>query len=131
MYREYMVKPPETLTEFETIFKRLRSGERGIYAFGAYAGGALVGFAQGAIHPATNLRGDYCYLQDLFVRADHRGQGIARRLIEHVVAHARSLGAARVYWNTRFNNLTAQQLYDKVATKADEVLQYRIELNHT
>lgn len=128
MYREYALKPPETLAEFEAIFKRLCSGEQGIYAFGAYAGDALVGFAQGAIHPATNLRGDYCYLQDLFVHASYRGRGVGRQLIEYVVAYARSKQAARVYWNTRAKNIKAQHLYDAIATKADDVIQYRISL---
>jgi GNAT superfamily N-acetyltransferase len=131
MYREYAVSGYVSEPVATQIFERLLRRERGQYAFGAYLENQLIGFAHGCVHPATRLDGDYCYLQDLFVRADHRGQGIAKQLIEHVVTHARSLGATRVYWNTRLNNVTAQQLYDKVATKADEVLQYRIELKTT
>lgn len=127
MYGEYSKNPPESLAEFEAIFKRLRSGERGIYALGAYAGDALIGFAQGSIHPATNLRGDYCYLQDLFVAQAARRRGVARQLVEAVVAHAKQNHAARVYWRSEPNNTAARALYDSVARLSNSA-EYRIAL---
>jgi ribosomal protein S18 acetylase RimI-like enzyme len=44
-----------------------------------------------------------------------RGQGIGRKLIEAVCAHASKDGAARVYWLTHETNATARKLYDQVA----------------
>jgi len=57
---------------------------------------------------------DACYLQDLFVDAAVRGQGVARALIEQVAQAARARGATRFYWLTHQNNTTARTLYDKV-----------------
>jgi len=36
-------------------------------------------------------------------------------LIEDVYKRAKLAGAARVYWQTKENNLTARKLYEKVA----------------
>ena len=44
-----------------------------------------------------------------------RGRGIGRALIDRVYEQARRTGSSRVYWQTHQTNLTAMQLYDKVA----------------
>jgi GNAT superfamily N-acetyltransferase len=56
-----------------------------------------------------------CYLQDLFVAPEARGQGRCRALIEAVYAKADANGAPAVYWLTQDFNHTARQLYDRVA----------------
>ncbi|MFO1250036.1 MAG: GNAT family N-acetyltransferase [Inhella sp.] len=56
-----------------------------------------------------------CYLQDLFVDPEQRGQGLGRRLIEAVAEQARSQGAQRLYWLTQAHNATARALYDRLA----------------
>ncbi len=57
-----------------------------------------------------------CYLQDLFVAPEARGQGHGRRLIEAVADEARRRDCHRLYWLTQENNSTARQLYDKLAS---------------
>lgn len=77
--------------------------------------GQVVGFASVIEHRSTWARTCYAYLEDLFV-ADHaRGRGVARKLIEGVVAHAKSEHCERVYWVTHEANTPARALYDKVA----------------
>ena len=58
------------------------------------------------------------YLNDLYTAKDARGRGVARALIERVVADARGAGVRRVYWHTHVDNATARRLYDRVATHA-------------
>jgi GNAT superfamily N-acetyltransferase len=58
---------------------------------------------------------DACYLQDLFVSEQLRGQGIAAALIERVAQSARQRGASRLYWLTQDDNARARALYDRVA----------------
>jgi ribosomal protein S18 acetylase RimI-like enzyme len=65
-----------------------------------------------------------CYLQDLFVDPALRGQGLGRKLIEHVYASAKARGCARVHWLTHESNLDAMKLYDRIADKPGFV-QYR------
>jgi len=86
--------------------------------------GALLGIVHWIRHPSTWTRGDYCYLQDLFIQKDGRGSGMGRALIEAVYTHARETGCDRVYWLTHQTNEAAMHLYDQVAEKSG-FLQYR------
>ena len=88
--------------------------------FGALAlndNGEAIGMVNWLTHPGTWSRGQYVYLEDLFVSPKARGTGAGRALIEHVQAWAEAAGATKVYWLTADSNKTAQQLYDRVATK--------------
>lgn len=89
--------------------------------------GVPVGLVQWIFHRTNWSIADTCYLQDLFVAPAARGQGHARRLIEHVAAEARARGCARVYWLTHETNTTAMALYDRLASRSG-FLQYRIAL---
>jgi GNAT superfamily N-acetyltransferase len=88
--------------------------------FGALAlndEGEAVGMVNWLTHPGTWSRGQYVYLEDLFVSSAARGTGAGRALIEHVHQWAEAAGATKVYWLTADSNKTAQQLYDRLATK--------------
>ncbi len=88
--------------------------------FGALAlsdEGEAIGMVNWLTHPGTWSRGKYVYLEDLFVSANARGLGAGRALIEHVHQWSEAAGATKVYWLTADSNKTAQQLYDRVATK--------------
>ncbi len=88
--------------------------------FGALAlndEGEAVGMVNWLTHPGTWSRGQCVYLEDLFVSVNARGTGAGRALIEHVHQWAEAAGATKVYWLTADSNKTAQQLYDRVATK--------------
>jgi GNAT superfamily N-acetyltransferase len=91
----------------------------------AEEGGALVGLAHIIFHRNTTMAGPVCYLQDLFARADTRGRGVGRALIEAVCARAREAGAPRVYWHTHETNATAMRLYDAMASRPGFVLYRR------
>jgi GNAT superfamily N-acetyltransferase len=69
-------------------------------------------------HRSCWTPGDYCYLQDLFVAGDARGQGVGTGLIEAVAHDAHLRGCSRVYWITHETNLTAQSLYHKLAVRS-------------
>jgi GNAT superfamily N-acetyltransferase len=77
--------------------------------------GRLVGITHYLTHASAWSRDEACYLQDLFVDADFRGQGYARALINGVAAAARKRGCFRLYWHTHETNATARLLYDRVA----------------
>jgi GNAT superfamily N-acetyltransferase len=78
-------------------------------------GGALLGLVHCVLHRGTWATSDLCYLEDLFVSPNARGQGVGRALIEAVYARADAFGCDRIYWLTHETNTTARKLYDQVA----------------
>jgi GNAT superfamily N-acetyltransferase len=79
------------------------------------ASGTILGIVHFLLHESAWTDRPICYLQDLFVAAEARGQGHGRLLIEAVAEEARRLGCARLYWTTQENNHTARRLYDRLA----------------
>jgi ribosomal protein S18 acetylase RimI-like enzyme len=93
--------------------------------------GEVDGVVRGLVHSIDHrscwMKDPSCYLQDLFVAPESRGQGLGRRLIEHVCAQAKARGCTRVHWLTHETNLDAMKLYDRIADKPGFV-QYRMNL---
>ena len=114
--------PPE---QTERTWQRLMDAQFNLYGLAALQGDTLVGITHYLFHPSSWTEHDYCYLQDLFVTPEHRGQGIARQLIDSVVVAAKARPAQRVYWLTQESNAAARLLYDKVASSTG-FIQYRI-----
>ena len=100
-------------SDYDRAWSRLLA-DREIHGLAAWLDGRLVGIAHFLFH--SNIwRAEVCYLQDLFVDEEVRGQGAARALIDAVAGAARRRGAARFYWQTKHDNHRARALYDKVA----------------
>jgi GNAT superfamily N-acetyltransferase len=83
--------------------------------------GAPVGLAQ--YRPfARPLRGSVgCFLDDLFVTPELRGQGAAQALLAELRRRSAANGWDVVRWITRASNSVARRLYDQVATATDLV----------
>jgi GNAT superfamily N-acetyltransferase len=108
--RFYRERLPEEVTQ--ATFDRLIDPAGELKGLVAESGGRLVGFAHYLFHPSTWSLTGYCYLEDLFVDPDARGQGAGRGLIEAVYAAADQAGSGRVYWMTQEFNADARALYD-------------------
>ncbi|WP_336931840.1 GNAT family N-acetyltransferase [Acinetobacter bereziniae] len=94
-----------------------------MFGFAIKVNGQVVGFVHLISHPSmwTNL--PYCYLQDLFIKEQFRNQGLAQQLIEHCYQVCTGK-FDRIYWLTQESNITAQHLYDRIATKTG-FIQYK------
>jgi GNAT superfamily N-acetyltransferase len=69
-------------------------------------------------------------LNDLFVAADARRQGVAEALMTAAADHARALGAARLLLTTEWDNKPAQTLYESLGWQRDqEFCEYALALN--
>jgi GNAT superfamily N-acetyltransferase len=64
--------------------------------FGAFDGDAQIGFARVITDSAT-----FAYLADVFVLPSHRGRGIAKEIMETVLAHPELQGLRRWHLVTR------------------------------
>jgi len=112
------------LSVIEGTWRNILDDNVAIYGFGAWKDDALVGFTHVVLHPNTWNTNDCCYLEDLYVTDNVRGQGAGRALIEAVYAFANEKNCNRVYWVTQEDNTSARKLYDNIASLTDMV-QYR------
>jgi GNAT superfamily N-acetyltransferase len=94
---------------------RFFDADEPVHGLVAESGGRLLGLTHYLFHRSTTAIEPVCYLQDLFAAEPARGKGVGRALINGVYEQARLAGSPRVYWQTHQTNLTAMQLYDKVA----------------
>jgi len=76
----------------------------GSICFGAYEGERQVGFARAVTDRAT-----FAYLADVFVVESHRGRGLAKLMMEAVLAHPELQGLRRLLLATK----DAHGLYEK------------------
>ncbi|WP_321934650.1 GNAT family N-acetyltransferase [Paraburkholderia sp. J8-2] len=109
----------------ERTWQRMLDANAPLFARVAEVEGKLAGFSLCVLHEGTWVDAPICYLEDLFVDPGCRGQGIGRRLIEDLIALARSRAWSRLYWHTREDN-PARKLYDEFA-QADDFVRYRLQ----
>lgn len=122
-YQEfYKVDIAESVSRL--TWERLLDPQEPMHGMFAFDDDTALGMVHYIEHRSCWTRGNYLYLQDLFVAARTRGKGVGRALIEHVYAEAKSRGCARVYWLTHETNTQAIQLYDRIADRPGFV-QYR------
>ena len=107
-------------------WSRFFDGYEPVHALVAASDGALLGLTHYLFHRSTTSIEPTCYLQDLFSAEAARGKGVGRALINGVYDQAKLAGARRVYWQTHETNLTAMQLYDKVAERSGFVVYRRL-----
>ena len=121
-YRQFYGKPSDEAGAREFITARLRLNESMIL-LARDEHGAAAGFTQ--LYPLfSSVRMVRTWLlNDLFVAAAARRQGVARALLEAAVTQARGLGAASLSLSTAHDNLPAQALYESLGWQRD--MQFR------
>ena len=77
--------------------------------------GETAGFIHYTFHEFVLMRGRICYLANLYVKPEFRRRGIAREMLEQLIAQAQNESWRRVYWVTEHSN-PARALYDQYAT---------------
>ncbi len=108
---------PDEITDL--TWQRLHDAAEPLNILAAYDGDRMTGIVHYQFQRSTWARNSYCYLEDLFVSLQARGQGAGKLLIEAVRQKVQDAGASRLYWTTRESNATARALYDKLATRSD------------
>ncbi|MGF6254170.1 N-acetyltransferase family protein [Ensifer sp. LBL] len=108
-------------------WKRLIDPAAPLVARLAILDGQVVGFAICQEQLATFFRQPICYIEDLYVDPAARGQGVARAMIDDLIAHCQEKGWDRLYWYTEADNATARRLYDRYS-RTDEHVRYKVNI---
>jgi GNAT superfamily N-acetyltransferase len=88
-------------------------------------GGRAVGFATVYWSWSTLAASRTAILNDLFVRPEARGSGLAEALIEEARARAGER-AASIGWQTAKDNVRAQRVYERVGAERSEWVDYSL-----
>ena len=110
-YRQFYGQAPAPMAAAAFIAERLAKSESVIFLARGETGEAI-GFAQ--LYPAFSsvAMKRMWYLNDLFVAASARQQGVARALLKQVATFARETDALTVKLATAISNLPAKALYE-------------------
>lgn len=104
----------------ETNWGRIMDTDQGLECIIAVDDdGAPAGFTLFLAFAFTWSTGDACYLQDIYVRPQSRGKGIAQAMIEYLRQLGLEAGWFKIFWMTQADNTAAQHVYDKVAKRMD------------
>lgn len=77
----------------------------------------MVGLVHYILHATTGHIEPVCYMQDVYVDPDHRGRGIARKMVEELVRIGKREKWARMQWFAEADNEAAQALYKNLGVK--------------
>ncbi len=77
-----------------------------------FAGGAPLGYASfTVVHPGSGLRG-LMFLKDVFVMAEHRGQGVGERIMQFLAEFCARQGLGHIDWVVETER--SQQFYERL-----------------
>lgn len=129
-YRAFYEQAPDPELARQFLSERLALGDSVIYL--AEREGTALGFVQlYPIFSSTQCRRLWL-LNDLFVRPEGRGKGVARQLMAAARNHAEATGACGLELATARSNSTAQRLYQSLGWVRDDVfLHFELTLDAT
>ena len=105
-------------TVLDGVWSWLLDAHHPLFSLVAEIDGRVVAFSHVREQPDTFTAGPGWYLDDLYTEPDARGTGAGSALITAIEAHARANGGGTIRWITAIDNLRAQRVYDRLATRA-------------
>ena len=128
-YRYFYQCENNTALATDFIQARIEQQESVIFiAEDSMQGNTVIGFVQ--LYPLFSSTGlkKLWLLNDLFVDANYRKQGIAEKLIEAAKALAKQTSARGLILETSASNLPAQALYEKIGFSKSQSFYYELDL---
>lgn len=95
---DYERAPDEAQMTEQQLHDALFAPEAALSAHVAEVAGEVVGFAVWFLNFSTWRGRHGIYLEDLYVRPEHRGAGLGRALLVELARHCRDKGYARLEW---------------------------------
>jgi GNAT superfamily N-acetyltransferase len=110
------------------FFSRFLAPSEDGMLLGARRDGRLLGYACLYWHFTSLVPAETVLMNDLYVDATARGEGVGRALIEASTAVSRERGAYHLQWATAPDNETAQRLYDSTGAERSSWIEYELPL---
>jgi GNAT superfamily N-acetyltransferase len=98
--------------------------------FAARDGDSVVGMASLLFTISTAEGGPACWLEDVVVAPDRRGNGLGSRLLQHAIEYARARGFCRITLQTDHVNAGAIRFYRRHGFVESEMKTLRMLLSH-
>ena len=95
----------------------------------ARQGATVIAMASLLYTVSTVEGGKAAWLEDVVVRPEHRGRGVGRRLLQHLMASARAEGVLRVTLLTDADNERAHSLYEGLGFQFSAMRPMRLKLD--
>jgi ribosomal protein S18 acetylase RimI-like enzyme len=92
-------------------------------------GGKVAGMANALITVSTAEGGHVLLLEDVIVGKECRGEGLGRKLVEHVMAWAHEQGMTRITLLADRDNLAALDFYRKLGFESSQMTVLRKQLS--
>jgi GNAT superfamily N-acetyltransferase len=108
------------------FFRRFLAPSEDGMLIGAWRGDLLVGYACLYWHFSSTRAVETVLMNDLYVEAEARGEGVGRALIEAAAKVARERGSPILEWSTSPDNATAQRLYDSTGAERSTWIEYEL-----
>lgn len=86
--------------------------------------GEAVGFANLMTLFSVWTHGKALYLDDLFIREEHRGKGYGKKALEYIEDFARQLGCKRIQFHSEATNPNARDFYTAIGYTPAEMYFY-------
>lgn len=122
---ERAAPPPGDLADRLATLLFAGSASR-LHCLVAEVGGKVVGYATCSAEVSTQAGREYLHMDCLFLRADHRGGGLGRQLVDAVIALAGRLGLAEVQWQTPPWNTGAIRFYERLGARSSDKLRFKL-----
>ena len=113
------------------FFSRFVAPSENGMLLGAWRGHDLIGYACLYWHFTSLVPAETVLMNDLFVVAKARGEGVGRALIDASADIARQRGAHHLEWATAPDNKTAQRLYDATGADRTTWIEYELALSRS
>jgi ribosomal protein S18 acetylase RimI-like enzyme len=114
LLHEFNTEYEEPTPGAEQLAERFRELLAGDDMIALLAGDGPDGFAVLRFRPSYYVVAAECYLAELYVVPDKRGQGIGRGLMDAVFQAARERGATHIDLNTSEDDAAARALYESL-----------------
>ncbi len=106
----------EEETLFEDKIWKYRLTKEHVSTFGAFESNEIIGLCVVVYNPRSKMK-HLATLHSMYVRKEHRGKGIGKRMIEFAEKSSRNKGVQRMNLSVVSSNVNAIGLYKKLGFK--------------